>query len=757
MPDRPKNSKSSPPAGALVAHVVMVGAYVGAIGIALVLVAAPFVQWVVFGRLDVVVLLAVIVGVIMFRFLVPDPVRFDPSGPEVEREEQPELFDILDKVAAASRQPKPESVHLLDEMNLYLAEVGGFLGIGTRRIMGIGIPLMTVLDTEELGAAIVHEFGHLDRETGRVGPHVYATRQAVVRQVLDAPPSFVRRPLMAYARSYLRRTLPIVRQQELAADALAASSINPVAVGGTLARLPWGTVAFETYHRTEYLPLLRSERRPPMLDGFATFLTSAVAREYVQASASAALGSSTGSVLDGHPPVAERLAALGLTPDDIDTNPLPRVRSTELLRDLGRLEARFAARQVDGVVFDPIEWSAVGREILVPRWRSDRTALVGELPDGFHLGVLPIDREGLAELGADVAAHTGRELDADERVAQGHRAARAIIGEYAVDHGLGVEMVPGEPVWFGRAPDQFGLFAAYDAVVEGTDGPELWFDVLEESGLAVSTSPAPPAAAARVAVPTSSPTPSAVPSPVPPDPVAPAPVTPAPAPPPPASPPTEPVRPFVAAEPVAAAVPRRGGDPAAAIEAHRRKVFQLPGAIGRQHDLVLDGDVLTFRNDTMRAEDVTHVAYWSGDDPGVRLWVEDRQVRLRIGGSKKKEGADRAWEAVVAWIDAHVAPALVQRAMARLSERGRVQIGDQTVTTGGIVVRGRVVPWAVVSSAALRERAIEIRQRSEGDRNGEVILTLDATEPNMVLVPALMIAASAAAHDQPTEATLPPH
>jgi hypothetical protein len=168
--------------------------------------------------------------------------------------------------------------------------------------------------------------------------------------------------------------------------------------------------------------------------------------------------------------------------------------------------------------------------------------------------------------------------------------------------------------------------------------------------------------------------------------------------------------------------------------------------MGRHHDLILDGDNVTYRDQSVSADDVTHVAYWSGDDAEVRLWVNDQVLRIRLaGGQKAKDVHAGAWEALVAWNDARVAPRLVQRAMARIAERGRVQVGDQTITATGVVIRGRVVPWAVLIGASLDGREIHLHQRTDGDPAGTIVSSLDASEPNIVLVPPLMVAVSASA------------
>jgi hypothetical protein len=68
-----------------------------------------------------------------------------------------------------------------------------------------------------------------------------------------------------------------------------------------------------------------------------------------------------------------------------------------------------------------------------------------------------------------------------------------------------------------------------------------------------------------------------------------------------------------------------------------------------------------------------------------------------------------------------------------------------------------VVPWGVLTGASLAGRKIEIRQRADGYAGGDVVATLDASEPNMVLVPPLMVAASAAEADTSSPASPPSH
>jgi Zn-dependent protease with chaperone function len=67
----------------------------------------------------------------------------------------------------------PAEVYLIPEVNAWVGQRGGFMGIGSRRIMGLGLPLLETLNVSQLEAVLVHEFGHYYRGDTRLGPWVY--------------------------------------------------------------------------------------------------------------------------------------------------------------------------------------------------------------------------------------------------------------------------------------------------------------------------------------------------------------------------------------------------------------------------------------------------------------------------------------------------------------------------------------------------------------------------------------------------------
>ena len=107
--------------------------------------------------------------------LVPRVDRFTPPGPRLDRATHPRLFDLIQRVAVATRQEMPAEVYLLNEVNAWVTERGGVMGFGSRRVMGIGLPLMQSVSVAEFEAIIAHEFGHCRRRHGRAaGPPMAA-------------------------------------------------------------------------------------------------------------------------------------------------------------------------------------------------------------------------------------------------------------------------------------------------------------------------------------------------------------------------------------------------------------------------------------------------------------------------------------------------------------------------------------------------------------------------------------------------------
>src|SRR6266850_4046422 len=146
---------------AVLAVVLMVGFYVLAICTATLLLILAYAQVVYLKvRLVKLVLVCVAGAAAILWSLIPRRDTFTAPGPQVEPASEPALFDMLNGVASSTDQSMPTEVYIVPDVNAWVAQRGGVIGIGTRRIMGLGLPLLQSVTVQELKAILAHEFGH---------------------------------------------------------------------------------------------------------------------------------------------------------------------------------------------------------------------------------------------------------------------------------------------------------------------------------------------------------------------------------------------------------------------------------------------------------------------------------------------------------------------------------------------------------------------------------------------------------------------
>ena len=80
-------------------------------------------------------------------------------GPRLEERSCPDLFRLIHDVARETGQEVPADVYLVNEVNAWVTHRGGVMGFGSRRVMGIGLPLLQGVSEQELKAIIAHAKG----------------------------------------------------------------------------------------------------------------------------------------------------------------------------------------------------------------------------------------------------------------------------------------------------------------------------------------------------------------------------------------------------------------------------------------------------------------------------------------------------------------------------------------------------------------------------------------------------------------------
>ena len=87
--------------------------------------------------------------------LLPRWEKFEAPGMLLGRAEHPRLFGELEHIAETHKQPLPKKVYLVLGVTAFVADRGGILGFGNRRILGIGLPMLSILTVSELRATLI--------------------------------------------------------------------------------------------------------------------------------------------------------------------------------------------------------------------------------------------------------------------------------------------------------------------------------------------------------------------------------------------------------------------------------------------------------------------------------------------------------------------------------------------------------------------------------------------------------------------------
>jgi Zn-dependent protease with chaperone function len=406
----------------------------------------------------VVVLVALAVGVVLvalhstiifLKLLIPIGallwviarslyVRFEPPpGVEIARRDAPELFRMLDDVKRTIRGPRLHRVLVDENVNAGVVQsprAGGILG--SRNYLVIGLPYLFALTADEFRAVMGHELGHLSHAHGRFGAFVYRVRQTW-RQLLDTFEertsiwsSVIRGFFGWYAPYFEAYSLPVARAHEFEADDTAAEVAGREAAASSLvAGLLAGRWVAEAY-----LPgvFRRADDEPaPPTAAFTPLHTRiAEASTYgnVRAAFRQALEWET-DVTDSHPSVAERLAQLGVAPEDAfaAATAAGRAPASETYLD-GAEAALVAAVEARWATDVQAWWREAHRSAVVARRR------LGELNGpAERTPELELERAQLTERfeGEDAALALYRGLaDGDEAA-----AARFAIGRILLERG----------------------------------------------------------------------------------------------------------------------------------------------------------------------------------------------------------------------------------------------------------------------------------------------------------------------------------
>jgi Zn-dependent protease with chaperone function len=448
----------------LVAVALLIGFYVLALTVALAAIALILVQW----TTDVVnnpflTLSCVVVAFTILGSIVPRRIRFHPPGPELVHEDQPKLVALIEDVAKRVGQQMPERVYLTPEMNAAADQHGGLLGLGGRRHLEIGLPLLDVLTVTQLRAVVAHEFGHFHSGDTRLLPWFTRTYDALERTVisLDELESFWQKPFEWYLDFYLKRTSSVRRRQEFVADELSARVVGSEPAAAGLELLTELAPAYEEFWDAHAVPALLSGYRVPLLEGFRRYRKAAPVRDEME-EALEEQWSTSSDPYGSHPSISERLAALAVLDNVAAAYPEDRRIAIELTPDPDALELSLLEDLTgdEGLQdFECITWEDVPERVVVPIWRH--AFLESSIPEATAAG-LP-----------DVLPNV------EERALLGVGLCLALL-----DAGWSIHAPPGEAVAMELGDEQIEPFVMVEQLAEGTLSADHWRARVHELGIA---------------------------------------------------------------------------------------------------------------------------------------------------------------------------------------------------------------------------------------------------------------------------------
>jgi len=382
-------------------------------------------------------------GVILWS-IVPRRDRFQPIGKQLRGAEQSRLFSEIENIAVSLKEPLPAEVYLTLDVNAGVADRGGVMGVGSRRIMLLGLPLIRVLTISQLRAVLAHEFGHYYTGDTRLLPWVQRTRGAMIRAIQNLgsqslAPVFEGFPLAILAHSitisilawywklFIRVSQAISRRQEYRADELACHIAGSQPLIDGLRCIHSAAKAAPWFWQSGIAPAVQAGCRPPIAEGFAQFMAAPKISRMLAEDLDAELRKGSTHPYDTHPALGNRLAAAKAISCERQLDDSPAIT---LLDNLDNLEIELLNAQFPKLDLDRLKavpWEQIGTDVYVPAWRRAVAQHASALPSSME--ELPRAAANLGEIARHIPDPPGLLLTREQRA---ERAAHLLTTALAL-------------------------------------------------------------------------------------------------------------------------------------------------------------------------------------------------------------------------------------------------------------------------------------------------------------------------------------
>ena len=432
------------------------------------------------GQLVLIFLFGIAIAGAILWSLFPRPDKFTAPGPVLDKSQHPRLFAELENIAAALNEPMPREVYLIGDLNAWVADRGGFLGFGSRRVMGLGLPLLSILTVSQFRAVLAHEFAHYYGGDTSLGPWVYKTQNAMVRifqnigsvgkvarvAVLSIMYMVVGTLMKWYFKLFLRAINLASRQREYRADELACLIAGRQALIDGLRSIHGGTPAWPAYWKTEVAPILGEGAVPSIAQGFAQFTAVPHIHQQIQTYLLTEIRDAKTNPYDSHPPLRERITAVEQAESTIVTQDacpaLCLVDHPELM------ELRFLEHvnpDMKPGTLTSISWDDVAAKVTVPGWKKFAEEYSTVL-QGISVESLPGVVPRLQQIGNGMRDPKGMLLGPEQRFQRASYLIGVAVALALLDHGWTLQHTPGV-FHLSRAATKLSPFEVIDKLVKG--------------------------------------------------------------------------------------------------------------------------------------------------------------------------------------------------------------------------------------------------------------------------------------------------
>lgn len=440
---------------------------------------------------NIQILLLLLFGIViagtMLWSLVPRPDKFEAPGLLLDRAAHPRLFAELEGIADALSEPLPREVYLIGAPNAFVADRGGIMGFGSRRIMGLGLPLLSLLTISQFRAVLAHEFAHYYGGDTRLGPWVYKTKTSIVRifeniglvgelarvAVLGVMYIVVVTLLKWYFNAFLRVINMISRKQEYRADELACLIAGRQNLIEGLQSIDRAALAWPFYWKNEVAPSLGEGSLPAIGDGFLRFLSAPQISAIVSKNLATRLREEKTKPYDTHPPMRDRIAAAQSLPDwpGAEDSSL----ASTLLDKVPATEVRFVEQCVPDTqpgTLKYVGWDDFASHVTVHSWER----FVNEYAE--HLSGVTVESvvdhvSQFPQIGSRIRDPKGMLLSPPQRTARAGVLFASAVALAMIRSGWRLEIQPAS-FHIRSGEQEFNPFEAIEHLLSRKLSPEEW-------------------------------------------------------------------------------------------------------------------------------------------------------------------------------------------------------------------------------------------------------------------------------------------